>query len=357
MKNYRLTAARDNNSVAMVMTDTETGAERVEVYPAEQTYPLLTDRYHNELGNLFVDLLDVVAGFGPEGVKPGSNKKAQAAAKDPSVTLRTLTRRAVKVVSDGSGSVGSRYVDARDLWTHMEQQALALLVQHDAPAVTDVLKGNNWRKAQPLAHTRIDPQAWYVVNVYSRSNVSKDPITCYRGVTALLEALVAEFGESSEVAEQVASLRKSMNNDLDFPTYRQISRLVKDSNMLVFHNDQQLADWIRSQASGSLPKAEQAVNSDTPALVKVRSWRGPQMVVGDQQASTDQVNEALDELKDGKPVTVANLANRLAPRVKAAAKKASRKAGASSSSSSSSASSRATGLTKSSSKAKTRRKR
>ena len=43
MKNFRLTAARDNNSVAMVMTDTETGAERVEVYPAEQTYPLLTD--------------------------------------------------------------------------------------------------------------------------------------------------------------------------------------------------------------------------------------------------------------------------------------------------------------------------
>ena len=127
--------------------------------------------------------------------------------------------------------------------------------------------------------------------------------------------------------------------------------------MLVFHNDQQLADWIRSQASGSLPKAEQAVNSDTPALVKVRSWRGPQMVVGDQQDSTDQVNEALDELKDGKPVTVANLANRLAPRVKAAAKKASRKAGASSSSSTASSSKRATGLTKSSSKAKTRRKR
>ena len=83
-----------------------------------------------------------------------------------------------------------------------------------------------------------DPQAWYV-NVSNRSNQQKDAVTAYHGLTAVLEACGGE--KAAEI------LRKNIAANLEFPLHREVARLLDDSNMLVFPNNESFASWIRAQ--------------------------------------------------------------------------------------------------------------
>lgn len=344
MRNFEFTAALDRSSVSIVMVDAGTGLRSVRRYSTSELYPLAGERYHRQLSNLFVDTLDLIDGFGPEGVPAGIQdgkggegsdpsasrlpKDVSAALKAPTVSLRTLVRRAQREVSDGSGVVGVRYADARGLWEAMARHALAGVVRTQDGPITDVRRNHNWRKHQPFALTRVDPQAWFVSGVYTRSNTLRDPIRAYRGLTAVLEACEAAAaesdGEAGEKREAKAGTRSSgfdrstpeavaraVTGNLDFPTYRQVATLLGDSNMLVFHSDESLADWIRTNDSDAKARTgEDPLGSGTPVFVRQRTWRGTRIVPGDAHPSVP----ALAEIPAGEAVTVANLANRLKPR-------------------------------------------
>lgn len=327
MRNFRLTVSRDGSTVALITRDAgkdtgkdidkdpgavgRQGVEQISMYGPDRLYPLGADRYHKDLPNLFVDVLDTIDGHGPA---PTSTGKEKAALSYPAVTVRTLVRRTTRAVADGSGRVDARFADAGTLWQKMQQHAVAAVVRPDDAAILDVRRNHNWRKNQPMADVRADPQAWYVTLAFTRSNKAKDALHAYRGLTAVLDALAsgdtddgAGNGAGSEAGEQAQQIRKAVLGNLDYPTYRQLAALLGDSNMLVFHNDRDLADWIRHEAG----MKEGSVESGTPIIVYRRSSRGAQIVPGDTHTAS---TADLDGVRSGEPLAVSALANRLAPK-------------------------------------------
>jgi hypothetical protein len=309
MKNFRLTIARDGSAVALITRDAgqQDGPEQVSVYGADRLYPLAAQRYHKDLPNLFVDVLDTIDGHGPQ---PTADGKEKAALSYPAVTVRTLARRATRAVSDGSGTVNERFDDAGALWQKMQQHAVASVVRTQDAPILEVRKNHNWRKNQPLADVRADPQAWYVTDAFSRSNKAKDALHAYRGLTAVLDAVSLDGddeGSGAASAQQAQELRKAVLGNLDYPTYRQVAALLADSNMLVFHSDADLASWIRHEAG----QKEGCLESGTPVILCLRSSRGAQIVPGDTHNGSDA---DLDGLHSGDSLAVSALANRLAPR-------------------------------------------
>lgn len=318
MRNFRLTVSRDGSTVALITHDADKdtgkdpaqagqGTEQFSLYGPDRLYPLAADRYHKDLPNLFVDVLDTIDGYGPA---PTDTGKEKAALSYPAVTVRTLVRRTTRAVADGSGKVDARFADARTLWQKMQQHAVSSVVRPDDAAILDVRRNHNWRKNQPMADVRADPQAWYVTLAFTRSNKAKDALHAYRGLTAVLDAIAsgdADDGAGPDAGEQAQQIRKAVLGNLDYPTYRRLAALLGDSNMLVFHNDRDLADWIRHETGTK----EGCVESGTPVIVYRRSSRGAQIVPGDTHTGS---NADLDGLGPDNRCAVSALANRLAPR-------------------------------------------
>lgn len=297
MKNFRFTKPRGTQSVALVVTDTVTGVRSAKIYEPDELYPLQSERYYSNLPNLFVDVLDLVDGYGPDFEPVEKPEKIENA---PSITLRTMTRRAQREAADGSGNA-RRFTDAKNLWNIMEKHIISAVLTPSAEPITDVRKSKNWRKNQPFAHVRIDPQAWFVSNVFSRSSQQKDPISVYKGISALFETLMAELDDVASAPLQ--ELRAGITDNLNFPEYQRIAQALDDSNMLVFHNDESLAAWIRKAAS-----EKEYLVSGTPAVVHLVSSAAA-LVPGDDAGEASKVGVA-----SGATVTVSNLANRIAPK-------------------------------------------
>lgn len=108
-----------------------------------------------------------------------------------------------------------------------------------------------------------DPQTWYVRRV-RRSNQQKDAVTAYHGLTAALEACGGE-----EAAE---ALCKNIAGNLEFLLYREIARLLDDSNMLVFHNNESFVSWIRAQATRNGDQS--FLDAGAPAILRLKTGRG-----------------------------------------------------------------------------------
>lgn len=287
------------------------------MYDAKRLYPLAAARYHRDLPNLFVDVLDTFDGQGPQPTQTGKEK---AAFSYPDITVRTLARRATHAVSDGSGRVDARFNDARSLWQKMQHHAVAAVVRASDPPILDVRRNHNWRKNQPLANARVDPQAWYVTLAFSRSNKAKDALHAFRGLTAVLDTVCAgkavsdaknpktkDDGGNARLLREAQAMRKAVLGDLDYPTYRQVAALLGDSNMLVFHNDADLAHWIRQETGYK----EGCVEPTTPIVLHIRSSRGAQIVPGDTHTGSAA---DLDGLKAGSSLAISAFAKRLAPK-------------------------------------------
>lgn len=297
MKNFRFTKPRGTQDVALIVEDAVSGAHSSKVYPADELYPLQSDRYYTDLPNLFVDVLDIVGGEGPDLEEAPSASKVLTA---PSITLRTLTRRAQRAAADGSGNA-QRFADAKELWNKMESHALATVVRPEDEPITDVRKSKNWRKNQPFAAVSADPQAWFVTDVFSRSNQQKNPIDAYRGLSSVFDALLE--GLDDLAAAELLAMKTGICDNLSYPSYAQISKALNDSNMLVFHNDAQLAEWIREET-----KKKEYLYSGTPVAVHLA--QGKPSIPGDTAERADL------DIAAGSTVTVSNLANRIAPKNK-----------------------------------------
>lgn len=300
MKSFRFTASRSGSDISLVMTDLQTEEITVQTYHDYEMYPLYSDRYYSNESNLFVDVLDLADGYGPHGISVTEDPNALKASHASSITLRTLARRAQRLSSDGSGEI-VRYNDARQLWDKMKQHIVTSVVCRDADPIIDVRKSHNWNKNQPYATQLINPQAWYVTQVFNRTNQLKDPLYAYRGITAV-------FGSFDDAV----TLRKNIVNDLSFPSYRQIARLMNDSNMLVFHNDHSFAEWIRAQVKDDKMGV---ISSGTPIEVHFKTGYGTASLVPGDEIETGYDATRLD-LTSGTQVTVTNLANRMCPRHK-----------------------------------------
>lgn len=176
------------------------------------------------------------------------------------VHLRSLCTHAARRAADGSGNA-RRFKDARTLWDKIEKHVLARIVTPEAQPITDVRRSHNWKKNQPYKDIPANPDAWFVTEVYSRSNPRKDAVKAYRGINAVFEALLRAEG-TGDVSSSAGQIREAIAENLDYPYYGEIAALLGDSNMLVFHNDQSLAQWLRSEAG-----QHDAVFPDTPVEV------------------------------------------------------------------------------------------
>ncbi|MCI1983399.1 MAG: hypothetical protein LKJ47_01305 [Bifidobacteriaceae bacterium] len=299
MKNFKFTKPRGSHDIALVVEDAASGVRTSRLYDPQELYPLQSDRYYTDLPNLFVDVLDVVDGGSvrEDSLEVGS-AQASKAERAPSITLRTLTRRAQRSAADGSGNA-QRFSDAKNLWNKMESHILSGVVTPDAQPITDVRKSKNWRKNQPMAQVRVNPQAYFVTNVFSRSNQQKDPLDVYCGLSAVFDALLE--GLDDLAAADLLEMRTGIKDNLNFPAYAQISKALDDSNMLVFHNDESFAAWIREET-----KKKEYVYSGTPAVMHLP--KAKPSIPGDDGPRADL------DVEDGAKITVSNLANRIAPK-------------------------------------------
>lgn len=295
MLSFRFTKPRSSRDVALLAEDTLSGQSFAKTYTSDELYPLQADRYYKDLPNLFVDVLDLIDGFTPQMELTQKGAKVE---KAPSVTLRTLTRRAARAAADGSGNA-QRFSDAKELWRKMESHVLDTVITADAEPIVDVRKSKNWRKNQPLADVRVNPQAWFVTDVFSRSNQQKNPIDVYCGLSSVFDALLE--GLDDLAAADLLAMKTGISDNLNFPSYAQISKALNDSNMLVFHNDASLAAWIRDEA-----KKKEYVYSGTPAVIHLS--KGTPSIPGD---NADHSNV---DVADGATITASNLANRISPK-------------------------------------------
>ncbi len=236
-------------------TSAKSAMRCLHVYTPQEQYPLGTDRFIADLPNLFIDALDILDGNNPFDDPEAGEERVVAVpqGRASSVTLRSLAQNAARAAADGSGNA-RRFKDARALWEKLNNHVVANIVHSDDAPILEVRKKNNWKKNQPLKNTPADPQAWFVSRVYSRSNPHKDAVIAYRG----FDALLSDIDSSSPAAEYASAFA----GNLIAPTYAEISELVEDSNMLVFHNDQSFAEWIREES-----KAAEFLFSDTPVNV------------------------------------------------------------------------------------------
>lgn len=311
MRFFRLTISLADGTVAMVMGDRPRAGSRpssevvsaaadvpemARIYSAEEQYPLAASRYAVNLANIFIDVCDAIdhdyadCGIGLEA--------EETAANNPSISLHTLTLRARRAVTNGSGQVDARFHDAQSLWEKLCAHVVRHAVQVEAEPILDVRKSHNWRKNQPMAEVIADPQAWYVTDMFNRSNIKKDAIHIYHGLGAVLDHIATDESEA---------WRKAATQDLCLPQYRSVSELLDDSNMLVFHNNESLRAWLSEQSAA---KSGQAVlDPNTPVILhRATTSVGAHAIVGDRHEGEP---EALAELKDGDSAGAANFAKRL----------------------------------------------
>lgn len=165
VKTFRLTASRSAGTVALVMTDLRSDQTTVRIYREDELYPVSKTHYADG-ANLFVDVLDLMDGYGPAGEPVGAAKETRKPAKASSITLRALTRRAQRLASDGTGA-GVRFQDARDLWNKLSRHALTSVVRPETgPSSTPQIaqleqkpaqRTRARRSADLICHRRVRP--------------------------------------------------------------------------------------------------------------------------------------------------------------------------------------------------------
>ncbi|PLS30440.1 hypothetical protein Uis1B_1736 [Bifidobacterium margollesii] len=276
----------------MLINDDSGSPRLVRVYGEQEQYPLGADRYYRNLPNLFLDVIDLLDGNDPL-FDEDPEDRASDATKGNSISLKTLTQRADHAAADGSGNA-RRFKDARALWALMSNHVENRVRKPDDDPIVDVRRNRNWKKNQPMRNVPADPDAWFVAGVYSRANQMRDPFTVYRGLDALFEALLSELDETA--APNLVHARDAMRVNLDYPTYAELAAVLDDSNMLVFHSDQSLADWIREQG-----RQQEAIHAETPVQVRVI----PDPVIDEDDPRY---------LPADSTMTAAHLANVIAPR-------------------------------------------
>ena len=233
----------------------------IHVYPPQEQYPLATSRYINDAPDLFLDIVDILDGNADDCCAVNTADAGSLPGIPGSVVhLRSLCAHAARRAADGSGNA-RRFKDARTLWDKIEKHVLEHIVTPEAQPITDVRRSHNWKKNQPYKDIPANPDTWFVTEVYSRSNPRKDVFRAYRGINAVFEALLRAEG-TGDVSSSVGQIRGAIAENLDYPYYGEIAALLGDSNMLVFHNDQSLAQWLRSEAG-----QHDAVFPDTPVEV------------------------------------------------------------------------------------------
>lgn len=94
----------------------------------------------------------------------------------------------------------------------------------------------------------VHPQAWFVFNVYSRSNPRKDPFTAIHGVRALWDFMRETHADDEAIIALVEQQENAATANCDYPSYGDIAALMGDSNMLVFPDDEHFVQWIRQVA-------------------------------------------------------------------------------------------------------------
>jgi hypothetical protein len=318
VKHFSLRRVADSKNLQLMVRDVRSGESAVYEYPPEQQYPLGSSRYYFDIPNIFVDIAvllderDDVWTTSPTGALPISEPSAASATSSGRssahsivgvLSLRSLAREAQRAAADGSGN-SLRFKDGRDLFAKLEdisQGVASKVVEESADgsdAITDVLKSNNWKKNQPMRFARANPQAWFVTNVFARSNQQKNPIDIYAGTQAVFEAVRAGDAADSALIERINAFEAGQKDNCDLISYGEVAGLVDDSNMLVFLSADALAKWIRGEA-----KAKNVLHPSTPAHVYIAS---------EQQVSDS--DDPMFELSAGKPVTVTHVANILAPK-------------------------------------------
>lgn len=290
MTRYELRTVDGGRDIALLIKDDDDAMKLVRTYDEREQYPLANDRYCRNLPNLFLDILDILDGNAPEHIEDSIPDKVTAG---KSVTLRNLAQRAAHAAADGSGNA-RRFKDARSLWSLMSNHVSLNVHRPDDEPILDVRKSRNWKKNQPMRAVPADPSAWFVADVYSRSNQRKNPVTVYRGIDAVIAVLLDELDETA--APHVSRARDAIYANLDYPTYAEVANALNDANMLVFHNDASFADWIREQA-----RAQDMIFPDTPAQVHV---------IPDPTVDEDDPSYLPAE----STMTLPHLANVLAPR-------------------------------------------
>lgn len=290
MTRYELRTVSGSRDIALLLNDDSGTLRLAHVYAEREQYPLGTDRYYRNLPNLFVDILDLLDGNVPE---VEDDALPDDVADGNPISLKTLTQRAAHAAADGSGNA-RRFKDARGLWNTIGKHVSSRIKRPEDDPIVDVRRAKNWKKNQPMRSVPADPGAWFLTGVYSRSNQRKNPVTIYRGLAALYVTMLGELDETA--APKVTHSRDAISVNLDYPTYAEIADMLDDSNMLVFHNDQSLADWIREQA-----KAQDILYPETPIQVHVM----PDHSIEEDDPRYLPADSTMD---------VAHLANVLAPR-------------------------------------------
>ena len=233
----------------------------IHVYPPQEQYPLANGRYINDAPDLFLDIVDILDGNADDYCAADTADAGSLPGIPGSVVhLRSLCAHAARRAADGSGNA-RRFKDARALWDKIEKHVLEHIVTPEAQPITDVRRSHNWKKNQPYKGVPANPDAWFVTEVYSRSNPRKDAVKAYRGINAVFEALLRAEG-TGDVSLSAGQIREAIAENLDYPYYGEIAALLRDSNMLVFHNAESLAQWLRSEAG-----QHDAVFPDTPVEV------------------------------------------------------------------------------------------
>lgn len=290
MTRYELRMITGTRDIALWTADEGGELRPVHVYGEHEQYPLTADRYYTNLPNLFLDVLDLLDG---NAAAVDGERIEASAAGGKTVSLRNLAQRAAHAAADGSGNA-RRFKDARALWALMSNHVTVHVKRPDDEPIVDVRRTKNWKKNQPMRAVPVDPNAWFISSVYSRSNQRKNPVIVYRGIDAVFDALMGDLDETA--APALAKARDAISANLDYPTYADVAGALDDSNMLVFHNDQSLADWIRERS-----KEQEVIFPDTPAQVHVIP-----------DPTVDEDDPAY--LPAESTMTMSHLANVLAPR-------------------------------------------
>ncbi|MFC0265062.1 hypothetical protein [Alloscardovia macacae] len=230
-------------------------------YTAHEQYPLGADRFATNRRNLFLDVLSLLdAGARVEDAsdavrvseipEPGEEHTDEQAQDYTVATLKTLAQRAARVAADGSGNA-RRFKDARALWQKLSAHVDAALKAGLTEPVTNVRKTHNWKKNQPFKDVSAHPDAWYVLNVYARSNPKKDAFLAVRTLGELWAYVAERDAQDAATLSRVEQQRAAAEANLDYPTFGELAQLTGDANMLVFPDDASLVSWIRETAGSA----------------------------------------------------------------------------------------------------------
>lgn len=354
MTNFICEPLDDGTSIALwvqhapsARNTTEEDFTCVRVYGSRDQYPLTPDRYVKNRPNLFLDIVDLLDGNsietdvgqssagivypvaeggeqtqGSDGqvsdsqYAPDSNNTVRARGDfTRTITVKALCQKAAHSAADGSGNA-RRFKDARGLWQRVNEHTLARARKVDDEPIIDVRKTHNWKRNQPYKTHSANPVAWYVSQVYSRSNIQKNPIQIYVGLPGIFAATSSPEANGDQ-ADLAHAVREQWDNNALMPTYQQIAEIVADSNMLVFHNTQSLITWIREQM-----RAQEVVAAPTPCVLHIDTEFPQSWIAGDSQheSALQTLNVAKQddetELLDGQTMTVGHCANVLEQYIK-----------------------------------------